>query len=163
MSIRTCRSIAWSANSNRSAIRAGTLCFKCCFPLHLRHRPLNWVGRLANFEVDSGAAKVDLQLQLYDRSDGIFARFTYNTEIFDAATIRRMAGHFQTCCRASSPIPISAFRDCRSSAQAERISCWWNGIARQRTIPGIGVFISCSSCKWSELRTRPRWCLRTSA
>lgn len=50
-----------------------------------------------NLEVDGGAAKVDLQLQLYDRApDGIFARFLYNTDIFDAATIGRMAGHFQT-------------------------------------------------------------------
>jgi surfactin family lipopeptide synthetase A len=51
---------------------------------------------IVNLEVDGGAAKVDLQLQLCDRTDGIFARFTYNTDIFDAATIRRMAGHFQT-------------------------------------------------------------------
>ena len=51
---------------------------------------------IVNFEVDGGAAKVDLQLQLYDRPDGIFARFTYNTDIFGAGTISRMAGHFQT-------------------------------------------------------------------
>jgi surfactin family lipopeptide synthetase A len=50
---------------------------------------------IVNLDVDGGAAKVDLQLQLYDRADGIFARFTYNTDIFDAATISRMAGHFQ--------------------------------------------------------------------
>jgi surfactin family lipopeptide synthetase A len=55
---------------------------------------LGW--ELADFEVDNGAAKVDLQLQLEDRSEGIVARFTYNTEIFDAATISRMADHFQT-------------------------------------------------------------------
>jgi amino acid adenylation domain-containing protein len=51
---------------------------------------------VVNLEVDGGAAKVDLQLQLYDRAEGIFARLTYNTDIFDAATISRMAGHFQT-------------------------------------------------------------------
>jgi amino acid adenylation domain-containing protein len=51
---------------------------------------------IVNLEVDGGAAKVDLQLQLFDRTDGIFARFTYNTDIFDAATISRMAGHFRT-------------------------------------------------------------------
>ena len=51
---------------------------------------------VADFEVDSGAAKVDLQLQLCDRSDGISARFTYNSDIFDAATIGRMARHFET-------------------------------------------------------------------
>jgi amino acid adenylation domain-containing protein len=59
--------------------------------------PLAQLGwNMANLEVDNGAAKVDLQLQLYDRPNGIFARFTYNTDLFDAATISRMAGHFQT-------------------------------------------------------------------
>jgi surfactin family lipopeptide synthetase A len=51
---------------------------------------------VANFEVDTGASKVDLQLQLCDRPEGILARFIYNTDLFDAATIARMAGHFQT-------------------------------------------------------------------
>lgn len=55
---------------------------------------LGW--ETANFEVDTGAAKVDLQLQLYDRPEGIFVRFTYDTDLFDATTIVRMAGHFQT-------------------------------------------------------------------
>ena len=50
----------------------------------------------AHFEVDSGTAKVDLQLQLFDKPEGISARFTYNTDLFDAATIQRMSGHFQT-------------------------------------------------------------------
>jgi surfactin family lipopeptide synthetase A len=50
----------------------------------------------ANFEVDSGATKVDLELQLSSRPEGISGSFIYNTEIFDAATIGRMADHFQT-------------------------------------------------------------------
>ena len=52
--------------------------------------------KAADFEVDTGAAKVDLQLQLCDGPEGIVARFTYNTDLFDAPTIARMAGHFQT-------------------------------------------------------------------
>ncbi len=55
---------------------------------------LSW--KTANLEVDSGATKVDLQLQLSDRPEGVSGRFIYNTEIFDAATIGRLAGHFQT-------------------------------------------------------------------
>ena len=55
---------------------------------------LSWDS--ANLEVDSGATKVDLQLQLSERPEGISGSFTYNTEIFDAATIGRLAGHFQT-------------------------------------------------------------------
>jgi surfactin family lipopeptide synthetase A len=50
--------------------------------------------KVANFEVDTGAAKVDLELQLCDRPEGLLARFTYNSDLFDAATISRMAEHF---------------------------------------------------------------------
>jgi amino acid adenylation domain-containing protein len=50
----------------------------------------------AHLEMDNGAANVDLQLQLNDSPEGILARFIYNTDLFDAATIRRMAGHSQT-------------------------------------------------------------------
>lgn len=52
--------------------------------------------RMTDFEVDTGAAKVDLQLQLFDRPQGIVARFIYSTDLFDRATIVRMAGHFET-------------------------------------------------------------------
>ena len=56
--------------------------------------PCDW--KAADYEVDTGAAKVDLELQLCERPEGIVARFTYNTDLFDATTIARMAGHFQT-------------------------------------------------------------------
>jgi surfactin family lipopeptide synthetase A len=55
---------------------------------------LSW--QPANLEVNSAAAKLDLQLQLSDEAEGIFGRFIYNTDLFDAATITRMSGHFQT-------------------------------------------------------------------
>jgi surfactin family lipopeptide synthetase A len=55
---------------------------------------LGW--KIIDLEVDDGAASVDLQLQLYERADSIVGRFTYDTDLFDAATISRMAGHFQT-------------------------------------------------------------------
>lgn len=53
-----------------------------------------WEG--ADFDVDNGAAKVDLTLQFDDKPEGMIARFTYNKDIFDSSTVNRMAGHFQT-------------------------------------------------------------------
>jgi surfactin family lipopeptide synthetase A len=44
---------------------------------------------------DCDPLKVDLQLQLSDRPDGVSAQFTYSVDLFDAATIARMAGHYQ--------------------------------------------------------------------
>jgi amino acid adenylation domain-containing protein len=45
-------------------------------------------------EIRDPVLKVDLQLQLWDRLDGLAASFTYCSDLFDAATIVRMAGHF---------------------------------------------------------------------
>ena len=44
---------------------------------------------------DARMLEVDLQLQMHDGPDGLSADFTYCTDLFDAATIIRMAGHFR--------------------------------------------------------------------
>ncbi|MBR8835476.1 MAG: amino acid adenylation domain-containing protein [Stigonema ocellatum SAG 48.90 = DSM 106950] len=46
--------------------------------------------------IDNKTAKFDLFLQLSETSNGLTGWFEYNTDLFDAATISRMAGHFQT-------------------------------------------------------------------
>ncbi len=55
--------------------------------------PLGW--RLSQMDVCVGAAKFDLYLELEDQTDRIDGRFLYSTDMFDAATIERMAGHWQ--------------------------------------------------------------------
>ncbi|HXQ74300.1 MAG TPA: amino acid adenylation domain-containing protein, partial [Pyrinomonadaceae bacterium] len=47
------------------------------------------------FDFDEGAAKWDLSLALTDNSQGISAHLEYNTDLFEAATIQRMLGHFE--------------------------------------------------------------------
>ena len=51
---------------------------------------------LRQMAVDVGAAKFDLDLELDDRPDGIRGRFVYNTDLFDAPTIARTVGHWET-------------------------------------------------------------------
>jgi amino acid adenylation domain-containing protein len=46
-------------------------------------------------EIDKGQAIFDLSLNLYERPDGVKGVFDYNTDLFEAATIARLAGHFQ--------------------------------------------------------------------
>ena len=46
--------------------------------------------------LDSGTAQFDLSLHLYDTEGGLRGFFEYSTDLFDASTIDRMAGHFQT-------------------------------------------------------------------
>ncbi|HEY4354352.1 MAG TPA: amino acid adenylation domain-containing protein [Acidobacteriaceae bacterium] len=50
---------------------------------------------LTQMDVTVGSSKFDLYLELDERPDHMAARFMYNTDIFDAVTIRRMAGHWQ--------------------------------------------------------------------
>lgn len=44
-------------------------------------------------EIDRKTTRFDLGLQLADTPEGLRGSFEYNTDLFDAATIRRMAGH----------------------------------------------------------------------
>jgi len=44
----------------------------------------------------SETSERDLELQLQDRAAGIVGRIVYSTELFEAATIERLAGHFVT-------------------------------------------------------------------
>ncbi len=47
-------------------------------------------------EVHNGTAKFELTLDLTETSEGIKGGIEYNTDLFDATTIARMLGHFQT-------------------------------------------------------------------
>ena len=49
-----------------------------------------------DMELESGISKFDLSLSMTDRGEVSGARLEYNTDLFKAATITRMLGHFQT-------------------------------------------------------------------
>jgi amino acid adenylation domain-containing protein len=51
---------------------------------------------LATTEVSNGASKLDLLIVIDDRGDEVFGPITYNPDLFDASTITRMVGHWQT-------------------------------------------------------------------
>ncbi|MBO0798422.1 MAG: AMP-binding protein, partial [Blastocatellia bacterium] len=52
--------------------------------------------KLSALPVENDLAKFDLTLSLVDRRDGLTGSFEYNADLFDATTISRMIGHFQT-------------------------------------------------------------------
>jgi len=56
--------------------------------------PSGW--SLAHMDVNTDTAKFDLSLILDDRPDGLLCRFEYSTDLFEAATISRMQGHWRT-------------------------------------------------------------------
>ncbi|WP_051710857.1 non-ribosomal peptide synthetase [Andreprevotia chitinilytica] len=51
---------------------------------------------LAPYAIDSHIARFDLTLNVVEDGDTLQALFEYDTDLFDAATIARMAGHFTT-------------------------------------------------------------------
>ena len=42
-----------------------------------------------------GPLAVDLAVRFYEAADSLAARFEYSTDLFDASTVQRMAGHFE--------------------------------------------------------------------
>ena len=70
--------------------------FQVLFSLTPLVLPVQSGWEAVSYDVDTGTTKVDLQLQLYDMQEGIVARFNYNTDLFGAATIARITGHFRT-------------------------------------------------------------------
>jgi amino acid adenylation domain-containing protein len=56
--------------------------------------PMGWT--MSQMEVTAGTSTFDLALELDDRPEGLIGRFVYSTDLFEAATIQRMLGHWQT-------------------------------------------------------------------
>ena len=86
---------------------------------------------LRPLEIDSGVAKFDLTLNLEEGADGLHGWFEYNTDLFDAATIARMAGHFQTLLAGIADGPDTAIGQLPLLSPAERhqLLVEWNATA----------------------------------
>ena len=68
--------------------------FQIMFSLEPPMPEVDPAWRLTQMDVDTGASKYDLYLELDERREEILARFHYSTELFDLDTIQRMAGHW---------------------------------------------------------------------
>jgi amino acid adenylation domain-containing protein len=56
-------------------------------------------------EVETQTAKFDLLLTMAESKEGLTGRLNYNTNLFDTATVRRMAGHFELLLEAAVSNP----------------------------------------------------------
>jgi non-ribosomal peptide synthetase component F len=52
--------------------------------------------KLSTIAREGGNAKLDLSFLISDRADGISGTLEYSRELFDAETISRMLGHYET-------------------------------------------------------------------
>lgn len=90
-----------------------------------------WSVALTQSSVDTGLVKFDLVLELDDTPTGLVGRFKYNTDLFDAPTVARMAEHFQALLKsvASNPdAPISQ-AEIMTPAERNKILVEWNRTA----------------------------------
>ncbi|HEX9133237.1 MAG TPA: amino acid adenylation domain-containing protein [Ktedonobacteraceae bacterium] len=83
---------------------------------------------LAQLEVETGTTQFDLSLELDDRSEGLISRFVYSTDLFDEATIARIAGHWQTLLEGIAADPAQRIAALPLLTQAERhqLLAEWN-------------------------------------
>ncbi len=88
---------------------------------------------VAKLAVHTGTAKVDLELELWDEPTCMEARFTYNADLFGAATIRRMVGHYQTLLRgiAANPGQSHSLFSLLSDAERDQLLIEWNNTQAQ--------------------------------
>ncbi|MGW0435012.1 amino acid adenylation domain-containing protein [Micromonospora sp. NPDC003197] len=57
------------------------------------------------FGTDTAAARFDLSLYVNETDDDLRAMFVYNTDLFDAETVRRLADHYRALLRAALAAP----------------------------------------------------------
>ncbi|HVK94673.1 MAG TPA: amino acid adenylation domain-containing protein, partial [Noviherbaspirillum sp.] len=83
---------------------------------------------LQSMSVDNATAKFDLKLSLTEDTDQLYGSFEYNTDLFDASTVQRMAGHFVRLLEA-----VAADSACRidalpmqSSDERQHVLQQWN-------------------------------------
>ncbi len=69
--------------------------FQALFSLEPPMPDVDPAWRLTQMDVDTGATKYDLYLELDERSDEVLARFHYSTDLFDRETMVRMAADWQ--------------------------------------------------------------------
>ncbi len=92
--------------------------------------------------VDDGftTARFDLELVFWQAGDGLAGQITYGTELFDPATIRRLAGHFETLTGAvlADPGLRLSRTPLLTGAESHQLLQEWSGAAsREEPAPDV--------------------------
>ncbi len=86
---------------------------------------------LSPVEYEQTTSKYDLTLTMFEGRNGLQGHFEYNTDLFDAATIERMAQHFQSLLQSVTAAPeqsVSAI-PLMSENELSRMHVDWNATA----------------------------------
>ncbi|MEG3959207.1 amino acid adenylation domain-containing protein [Microcoleus sp. herbarium2] len=90
---------------------------------------VNWGElKLEPFEIPQQEGQFDLTLEMIEAEESLFGAFKYNTDLFEADTITRMSGHFQTLLEAmvtNPQQPVSQL-PLLSTAEQHQLLVEWN-------------------------------------
>ncbi|HET9228591.1 MAG TPA: condensation domain-containing protein, partial [Thermoanaerobaculia bacterium] len=77
-------------------------------------------------DVETGATKLDLSLSLTEDAEGLAARWTFDSSLFDHGTVARMAGSFAQLLREMVEAPGSRLSGLRmlTAAEREQLAAW---------------------------------------
>jgi amino acid adenylation domain-containing protein len=89
--------------------------------------------RLSGVGTETHAAKFDLTLSVAETEDGLYGTFEYNTDLFEAETIRRLAGHFERLLAALVSNSGQALWQVQmlSAAEQQQLVSEWNQTERE--------------------------------
>ena len=131
-----------------------------------------WTVALTQSEVDTGLSKLDLCLELDDRAAGLIGRFKYSSDLFEPATVLRMAGHLTALLEGIVSNPDQRISRLPMLTEAERLQLCveWNNTATdipagtclhelfaaqaERTPDTVAVANGNFQLKYRELHTR---------
>ncbi len=107
--------------------------YQVLFTLQNVPSPLELPGlALSPFDVHTGTAKFDVALELRRGSEDVSGWFEYNTDLFDAPTIARMAEHLRTLLEGivTDPDQRLAALPLLTEAERQQLSVEWNNTSR---------------------------------
>jgi amino acid adenylation domain-containing protein len=102
--------------------------FQALFSLEPPLPEVDPAWRLTQMDVDTGASKYDLYLELDERADEVLARFHFNTDLFDTKTIIRIAANWQLLIQGALANPGQQLSELPvlTSEEQEQILEQWN-------------------------------------
>ena len=135
--------------------------------------PMQWPGLTVEFlEVESDTSKFEITFLVQESRQGLTARVEYNTDLFEAATVQRLLGHFRTVLQAIVANPQLRLSELPLLTPAERqqLLVEWNQTTTdyprqkcihelfeaqaERTPQAIAVVFGKESLTYSELNLR---------
>jgi amino acid adenylation domain-containing protein/non-ribosomal peptide synthase protein (TIGR01720 family) len=84
--------------------------------------------QLSGVQTEQVTAKFDLTLELMETEAGLSGSLEYNTDLYEAETIERMLGHYQTLLRSIVAQPEQRVRELQllTDSEAEQLLVEWN-------------------------------------